>query len=206
MRNKDLKKRILEISFKHTLSHIGSTITAVDIIEEIYEQKKPDEKFVLSCGHAALALYCVIEKYGGRNAEEIFTHHGVHPDSCTQCGIACSTGALGNGLPIAVGMSLSDRKKNVYCLISDGECAEGSIHEAVRIANQYHVKNLHVYLNDNGWAAYQPTDLYPIPLFHIPFVHFFTQMEEWPVWLQNQDGHYSVMDQKRYEEALKCLT
>src|SRR2546427_251920 len=63
MTNKDLKKRIIEISYKNKLSHIGSCLTAVDIIDEIYAIKKPNEKFILSSGHAGLALYCVIEKY-----------------------------------------------------------------------------------------------------------------------------------------------
>ena len=61
--NKELKKRILEISYKKKLSHLGSCLTAVDIIDEIFKIKKPDEKFVLSSGHAALALYVVLEKY-----------------------------------------------------------------------------------------------------------------------------------------------
>jgi transketolase len=136
MNNKNLKKRILEISYKHNLSHLGSCLTAVDIIDEIYAIKKHNERFVLSSGHAGLALYVVIEKYTkgddlgmvlGINAEDIFNHHGVHPDRCSQCGLDASTGSLGQGLPIAVGMALADRSKNVYCLISDGECSEGSV-------------------------------------------------------------------------------
>ncbi len=152
MKNADLKKRILEISYKNKLSHLGSCLTAVDIIKEIYDKKKENEPFVLSSGHAGLGLYCVLEARGGRNAEEIFSHHGVHPDRCNECGIDCSTGSLGQGLPIAVGMALADRSKNVYCLISDGEYSEGSIWESLRIKREQTLDNLIIYCNFNSWV------------------------------------------------------
>src|SRR5258708_998336 len=104
--NKELKRRILEISYEKKLSHLGSCLTAVDIIKEIYDVKKPEERFILSSGHAGLALYVVLESFGGRNAMDIFNHHGVHPDRCLDCGLDCSTGSLGQGLGIAVGMAL----------------------------------------------------------------------------------------------------
>lgn len=148
-----LKKRILEISYRHGLSHIGSCITAVDIIDEIYKIKKKDEPFILSSGHAGLALYCVIEKKGGRNAEDIWLHHGTHPDRCAACSLDCSTGSLGQGLAIAVGMALSNRKKKVWALISDGEAAEGSIWEALRIAAENKLTNLKLFCNCNGFSA-----------------------------------------------------
>lgn len=166
LKNKDLKRRIIEISYSRKLSHLGSCLTAVDIIDEIFKIKKPNEKFVLSSGHAGLALYCVLEKQQEDNciacndanqsipiyrtthscrrptAEEMFKHHGVHPDYCKECVIDCTSGSLGHGLPIAVGMALANRSKNVYCLISDGECSEGSIWEAFRIIQEYKLWNL----------------------------------------------------------------
>lgn len=153
------KERIIEISKKLKLSHIGSCLSASSILAEIWANKKPDERFVLSAGHSALALYCILEQRGGRSAEEIFHHHGVHPDRCEECGIDCSTGSLGQGLPISVGMALADRTKNVWCMISDGECAEGSIWEALRIAHDHKLTNLKVYVNANGFGAYDPVDL-----------------------------------------------
>ena len=74
-----LKKRILEIAYKHKLSHLGSYFSSVDIIDKIYKTKNKDDIFILSSGHAALALYVVIEKYEGKNAEELFLKHGGHP-------------------------------------------------------------------------------------------------------------------------------
>src|SRR3990167_9944167 len=158
IKNKDLKRHITDISYRKGLSHLGSVLTAVDIIDEIFKIKKPDEKFVLSSGHAGLALYVVLEKYGGKNAEDIFDHHGVHPDRCSSCNIDCSAGSLGHGIGIAVGMALADRNKNVYCLISDGECAEGSVWEALRIYKEHSLSNLKIYVNINSYAAYQKID------------------------------------------------
>lgn len=202
IKNKDLKRRILEISYKHKLSHLGSNLTAVDIIDEIFQVKKPDEKFVLSSGHAGLALYVVIEKYVGLDAEKIFEHHGVHPDYCNQCHLDCSTGSLGQGLSIAVGMALADRDKNIYCLISDGECAEGSVHEAMRIVNQYGLVNLKIYVNDNGYAAYQETDTYVIPKLAIRVDNIL--WDEFP-FLNGQDAHYHVMNEEEYNLGMGIL-
>lgn len=232
MKNKDLKRRILDLSFKYKLSHIGSCLTAVDIIDEIYSKKKPDEKFVLSSGHAGLALYVVIEKYEHIDAEKIWLHHGVHPDRCKECHIDCSTGSLGNGLPIAVGMALASRRvdfesnigigtveKNVYCLISDGEMAEGSIWESLRIAGQQALSNLHIYVNYNGYSAYDRTDYNFLkdkfsyetvdPFHEFDFTLDVqwrkTTMKGWPEWLQGQAAHYVTMDEKMYQEALEMV-
>lgn len=154
-----IENRILDISKRHGLSHLGSCLTAVKIIEEIYEEKQPQDRFVLSSGHAGLALYCVLEKYLQVDAEELFKKHGVHPNRDLENGIHCSTGSLGQGLPIALGMALSDRSKTVYCLISDGECAEGSIWEALKAKRDLKVDNLKIYVNCNGYSAYDAVDL-----------------------------------------------
>jgi transketolase len=150
--------RIIEIAKKLHLAHVGSCLTAVNIIEEIYQIKKKDEKFILSCGHAGLALYVIIEKYEGINAEDIYKHHGAQPGRCDKCRLDCSTGSLGHGLPIALGMAMANRTKNVYCLISDGECSEGTMWEVSNVVRKYNVSNLKIYLNFNGWSAYDRVD------------------------------------------------
>lgn len=157
-----LHDRVIEISKKLHLAHVGSNLTAVNIIDEIYQTKEKDEKFILSCGHAGLALYVVIEKHERINAEEIYQHHGAQPSRCDKHKLYCSTGSLGQGLPIALGMAMADRTKNVYCLISDGECFEGTIWESANIIRKYHVTNLKIYLNFNGWAAYDKVDKHMI--------------------------------------------
>lgn len=204
--NKDLKRRILEISFKYKLSHLGSNLTAVDIIDEIYKTKKSDEKFVLSSGHAGLALYVVIERYEHIDAEKIWLHHGVHPDRCKECHIDCSSGSLGNGLPIAVGMALADRKKNVYCLISDGESSEGSIWESLRIKDEQKLKNLKVYANINQWGAYKKIDGKNLAGRLLPYdVDIrFTNSDQLP-FLKGLDAHYHTMTEEEYKEGLEAL-
>jgi len=153
-----LARRIFEISNKHSLSHIGSCITAVDIIDEIYSQRQPDEPFILSCGHAGLALYVVLEQRLGIDAEALFAKHGVHPNKDLANGIWCSTGSLGAGITISVGHALAIAPRNVWCLISDAEAEEGSVYEALRFAHQKHLDNLKVYVNANGYGAYHPID------------------------------------------------
>ena len=149
-----LQNRVLEISKKFGLTHIGSSLTCVDIISEIYATKKPDEKFVLSNGHAGLALAVVLFSDDDKIGKMI--QENIHADS-SWCD--ASTGSLGHGIGISVGMALADRSKNVYCMISDGECAEGSVWESLRIASEQNLTNLKVYVNANGWTSYQSVDL-----------------------------------------------
>lgn len=149
-----LHNRIIQISKKYGLSHLGSCLTAVDIIDKIYETKKITEPFILSCGHAGLALYCVLEKYYRYDADKLYLEHGTHPNRSDRHMIHCSTGSLGQGLPIALGMAMADRSKNVYCLISDGEAHEGTLWEVANTMHKYSVTNLKIYLNYNSWGAY----------------------------------------------------
>ncbi len=152
---KQIRKRLLEIIYKFNASHIGSCLSVIDIIDAVYSVKKRDEKFILSNGHAASALYTVLEKYGFLKDPDLHVL-GVHPDRNPSLGIDVSTGSLGQGLPIAVGIALANRNKNVYCLISDGECAEGSIWESLRIIHDMKVNNLKIIASINGWGAYDP--------------------------------------------------
>ncbi len=189
MRNATLKNRIIDISRRHDLSHLGSTLTAVDIIKEIYDLKRDDEKFVLSCGHAGLALYVVLEEYGF-DAEELLEKCGIHPERMD--GIDCSTGSLGQGLPIALGMAMANPTKNVYCLISDGEAAEGTIWEVANVVSKYKVGNLQVYMNYNGWGAYDPVPFSVIDRVKaiLPNIHIIaTGFKGFP-FLQGQHAHY----------------
>lgn len=152
-----LHRRILDVSHRHKLSHLGSCLGAVDIIDDIYSRRKPDEPFILSAGHAGVALYCVLEKHLGLDAEALFLKHGVHPNKDLGDGIYASTGSLGCGLGIAVGRALSNRNRNVWCLISDGECAEGIVWEALSFARREELFNLKVHCHWNGYGAYRST-------------------------------------------------
>mgnify|MGYP001562350749 CR=1 FL=1 len=204
MHNKDLKRRIIEISYELALSHLGSCLTALDIIADIYKMKHKDEPFILSAGHAHLAHACVMEKYGIiKDARENIVRYGIHCERSGGCD--ASTGSLGQGLPIAVGMALADRKKNVYCLISDGECSEGSIFEAFRIMEENKLDNLKVYLNWNGWGAYREIIANPLPEeFDYLYEEVITTIMDFP-FLKGQDAHYRIMSDEDYKSAMEIL-
>lgn len=154
----NIQKRLIDITYQEKLSHLSSCLSSLPIIEEIYSLKKDDEIFILSNGHAGLALYCVLEQKYGIDPVKLLHKHGIHPGKDINNKIYCSTGSLGSGLPIAVGHALSDRTKNVWCLISDGECAEGSIWESLAFAYKNKLDNLKIYANINGVCAYDFVD------------------------------------------------
>lgn len=200
-----LEERVLKISLKKNLSHLSSCLMAVGMIDKIYKVKGKEDIFILSNGHSALALYVVLEKYLKKNAEKLFDKHGVHPNRDLKDGIYASTGSLGQGLPIAVGMALADRKRNVFVLISDGECAEGSIWEALRIATENRLENLRIMLMANGMGAYGKIDLEYLKhriLTFYPLLVVETNMFKYPDFLNGQEGHYATLDDKKYKEAV----
>jgi transketolase len=199
----DLKKRLIMLAHKHNLSHLGSCLTALPILYEIYLNKKKKDLVVLSQGHSGLALYVVLEEFKGEDAEALLERHGVHPNR--DLNIDCSTGSLGHGLPIAVGMALADRSKEVHCVTSDGEMAEGSMWEALRIAKELNLTNLKVYLNANGYSAYDSVDtkylVKRIKAFEFPVHIYHTKLPKIP-FLEGLQAHYHTMSKKDYEQLL----
>jgi len=154
----NVERRVVDISYKEKIGHLSSNLNAVNIIDEIYSIKQPQEPFILSSGHAALAMYVVMEKHEGADAEYLFHKHGVHPHRNLEDNIHCSTGSLGQGLTLAVGYALANRNRKVHCLISDGEAGEGSIWESLRFIYEAKLDNLEVYANVNGMIAYDFID------------------------------------------------
>jgi transketolase len=154
----ELERRIVDITYQEHLSHLSSTLSALPIIEHIYQRRVDNEVFILSNGHAGLALYVVLEKYYGVDPVALLHKHGIHPGRDIENHLYCSTGSLGSGLPIAIGHALATPDKNVWCLLSDGECAEGSIWESLRFIQEQKIDNLHVYVNINGMGAYDMID------------------------------------------------
>ncbi len=202
----NLKSRILEIAYKHKLSHLGSYLSAVNIIDKIYSKKDPEDVFILSSGHCALALYSVLEKYEGKNAEELFIKHGGHPHRCIEDGIHCSTGSLGLGITVAIGKAIANKNRKVYVLISDGECAEGSIWESLRFIQENNINNIEVYVNVNGYAAYDKVDSkYLVDRLQtfLPNINIeYTTVNQYP-FLRGLNAHYHVMSEEDYKSTLK---
>lgn len=154
----NIYKRLIDITYSEKLSHLSSCLSSLPIIQEIYSLKEDNEIFILSNGHAGLALYCVLEEKYGIDPIYLLHKHGIHPNKDLENKLYCSTGSLGSGLPIAVGHALADKTKNVWCLISDGECAEGSIWESLAFITKYQINNLKIYVNINGICAYDLID------------------------------------------------
>lgn len=200
----DLKKRILELSFKHNLSHISSCLNAVKVLAYIYANKRPEDIVILSCGHAGLALYVVLEKFESANAAQLLIKHGVHPSRCLDDGIYCSSGSLGHGLPIGVGMAVAKPNRHVYVVCSDGEYGEGSIHEARRYILSNSIKNITSYVLYNHYGAYSKIELPKEPITVTPYFENIIEFDDLdkPPFLRGLEGHYHKLTEEEYNEAI----
>lgn len=202
----NLKKRIVEIAYKHKLGHLGSYLSSVGIIDEIYSKMNKDDIFILSSGHASLAMYVCIEKYFGINAEMLFLKHGGHPHRDEENKIYCSTGSLGLGLPIALGRALSNPNRKVWVLISDGEAAEGSIWESLKTIYELSINNIEVFVNINGLCAYKEVDIDYMSTrlkAFLPRIELrYTTVEQYP-FLKGLNAHYHVMSEENYNQVME---
>jgi transketolase len=171
-----IRKLMMESLVPFESHHIGCSLSIVEILTYLYFQelvlfpKNPNNKrrdiFILSKGHAALALYAVLHSRGffpkntllsyDRNGSLLSEHA-----SKSIPGVEVSTGSLGHGLPIGCGYALSfanDNKKNrVFVLLSDGELNEGSNWEAFLFAGHQKLSNLIVIVDVNGFQGYGQT-------------------------------------------------
>ena len=225
------RREIFRICSRNKLSHLGSCLSTVDLIDVVYDLKKPDDRFVLSNGHAGTALYAVLKKYGLITDKQI-DRLNIHPDRNVRLGIDVSTGSLGQGLPIALGMALAKPECTVYAVISDGECAEGSIWEALNIAVLRGVLNLRIIANVNGWSAYDPVSparlarrikAFGYDVIHVnghnvaelrqalkadvkkpTLVFAATTVEQFP-FLKGLSAHYYKMTEADYKQAMERL-
>jgi len=195
-----LEKRIIDISYRHQLTHVSSCLNTVNLLAGIYEQRKDDEPVILDNGHAGLALYVVLESKGLCDAEAMVRKHGVHPNRDMEHGIWCSSGSLGQADTVAVGMALADRNRLVWLVTSDGACMEGAYYEASRVSNE-HCYNLKIHIVFNGLGAYGETDERNIA--HYENVHAYTVNQDYyPSWLRGLKGHYLKLTKEQYDELM----
>lgn len=157
--------------------HIGCAFSIVDILTYLYfdelivNQKNPKDPkrdiFLLSKGHAALALYATLCYKGFFSKKRLLTYDQDGSDipehaSTHVQGVELSTGSLGHALPVGIGFAtsfLNDKKKNkVYVLLSDGELDEGSNWEAIMYASHHKITNLVVIVDKNGYQGYSNTE------------------------------------------------
>lgn len=167
---REIRRLILEESKRANVGHIGSALSIADILCVLYSGvlriAKPDDddrdRFILSKGHASLALYSALYLQGWLTRDQLQTYCaddtllGVHPER-DLVGIDFSTGSLGHGLSIGAGAALAARfqrsDRRVFVLVSDAECNEGSLWEAVMFAAHWKLANLVAIVDLNGQQA-----------------------------------------------------
>ncbi|MEM3265167.1 MAG: 1-deoxy-D-xylulose-5-phosphate synthase N-terminal domain-containing protein [Thermoplasmata archaeon] len=167
----DLKKELIVKHNKTKMAHIGSDLSCLNVLVTLYMKVLgKEDKFILSKGHAALALYAVLHRAGIMSDKVYSTlgHSGSllgeHPLYGIK-GVEFATGSLGHGLALAAGMALGKKlngeKGVVYILLSDGECQEGSTLEAMNFIARQKLDNIVCIIDSNKWEAYDRT-LLPI--------------------------------------------
>ena len=172
-----VRRRIVEMIHRAGSGHPGGSLSCVEILVVLYcEVMRHDpgnpswegrDRFVLSKGHAAPALYAILALCGYFPEEELFTLRRFgsrlqgHPHRQSLPGLDCSTGSLGQGLSMAAGMALALKLKGsdsrVFCLMGDGELQEGSVWEAAMSAPKLGLSNLKVVVDLNGVQLDGPT-------------------------------------------------
>lgn len=167
---KQMRKKIFLMAYAAGIGHLASAYSCLEILYVLYLKEvlnispklidnSERDKFILSKGHGSLALYNVLAEAGFIDEEELMsfskpgTRLGGEPNKIELPGVEATTGSLGHGLSIGVGMALADKmnKKSAktYVLLGDGECQEGSVWEAVMSAAKFRLDNLTVILDYN---------------------------------------------------------
>lgn len=166
---KRIRQHCVRMTSKANASHIGSCLSAADLLAAVYaralrfDPQRPDwagrDRFIMSKGHACAAVYAVLAESGYFPIErlETFYQNGSplagHVMHKNVPGVELSTGSLGHGFPVAVGMALAakrdSRPNRIFCIVSDGECDEGSVWEAALFAPQHKLDNLVVLVDYN---------------------------------------------------------
>ena len=137
---------------KYGEAHLGGSFSIIETLIVLYNKIiKKNDKFILSKAHASYPL-CLILKKKGFNPK-ISTHLEIDEKN----GINATTGSLGHGLPISTGMAFAKKYKkekgNIYCMISDGECQEGTTWESLLIASKHKLNNLIILVDYNKIQA-----------------------------------------------------
>lgn len=207
-----VRQGIIEGTFQAKSGHPGGSLSATDILTYLYFSRMridPDnpqwedrDRFVLSKGHAAPALYAVLAQRGFFPVQELKTLRHVgsrlqgHPNMNLTPGVDMSTGSLGQGISAAAGMALGAKLKGkdvrVYTLLGDGEIQEGQVWEAMMFAAHYKLDNLVVMIDNNNLqidgAVNEVMSPYPID----------EKLSAFGLFVQTADGH----DFEQIEAAL----
>jgi len=174
----DIRKKIIDLTVIAGSGHLGGALSMVEILVALYyhtlkvdpsQPKWPErDRFILSKGHGALALYPILADRGFypeelmSNFNGLDSPFGMHPDMNKIPGVEMSTGSLGHGLSVAVGCALTARLDcaswRTFCLLGDGELNEGTVWEAAMSASKYKLGNLVALVDRNGFSLDGPTE------------------------------------------------
>lgn len=165
---KKIRQDILNISHSSGHGHLPSCFSVVEVIYSVYSTMRHQPQnprwegrdiFILSKGHAALAHYCVLAHYNYFDLKKVYSFgaygsdFGCHADRTKVPGVEVSTGSLGHGIGVAVGVALGKKinrtKERVYVVVGDGEANEGSVWEAVMVAVNEGLDNLTIIYDNN---------------------------------------------------------
>lgn len=165
-----IRMGIIEGTYNAKAGHPGGSLSAADVFAYLYEKemrvnpKEPKwddrDRLVLSKGHCAPGLYAALAYKGFFPVEDLKTLRHIdsylqgHPNMNTVPGVDMSTGSLGQGISVAVGMAKGakylGKDVNIYSVLGDGEIEEGQVWEAMMFANQYKLDNLCIIIDCNG--------------------------------------------------------
>lgn len=157
-----IRRHCIEMTHRANASHVGSSLSVADLLAILYgrilrlDPSQPSwadrDRFILSKGHGCAALYAALAERGFFPVDWLETYYrdgsplAGHATHKNIPGVEVSTGSLGHGLPIATGMALAAKRDcrsySIFCLLSDGECDEGSVWEAALFAPQHKLDNL----------------------------------------------------------------
>ena len=171
-----LRRQIVRVLAAARRGHVGSALSIVEILRVLYDDvlrydaRDPAhddrDRFILSKGHGCLALYVILADKGFFDEEELWKFCaadgllGGHPETKVP-GVEASTGSLGHGLGIGVGMAVHAKREGrghrTFVLVGDGECNEGSVWEAALFAAKYALDNLTVVVDYNQQQSYAST-------------------------------------------------
>ena len=166
-----IRKDLVDVAVRNCAGHIAPSLSCIDIITALYyrlmnisnnPQWEDRDRFVLSKAHGCYGVYAILADIGYLKREEWENFNkGSFLKGCieqsVENGIEASSGSLGHGLPIAVGMAFGAKLQNktyrIYCVIGDGEMQEGSMWEAAQFAVKYRLSNLTIIVDNNGLQA-----------------------------------------------------
>lgn len=197
----EARKKVLSMIHKGGTSHIASNFSVIDIATVLYENLKEGDEVVWSKGWVAATIYYFLAKQGKipeADLEKFPNAPYFGLAETTVPGVHVSGGSMGHGLPVAVGMALAKKRAGeqgkVYCIMSDGECNEGTTWESAAVAAQHKLDNLVVFIDNNKWQAMGTTE----EVLNIDIKHAFEGFK-WAV--MSVDGH----DHLGIENCIDCV-